>query len=96
MIVKILSTALGRTDLLTLISKALIGSWGNDGSRFHIGKIAVSFVYNNAVVENPSREFPALIIGKKSSGSVIESVNAGEKYTASSPFIVGIVIAQME
>ena len=96
MIIKILSTALGRTDLLTLVSKALIGYWGNDGNRFYIGKISVSFVYNSAEIENPSSEFPALIVGKTSIGSVIESVNAGETYTASSPFIVGIVIAQME
>ena len=96
MIIKILSNALGRTDLLTLVSKALIGTWGNDGNLFYIGKIAVSFVYNSAVIENPSSEFPALIVGKTSSGSVIKSVNAGEKYTASNPFIVGVIIAQLE
>lgn len=96
MIIKILSNALGRTDLLTLVSKALIGTWGNDGNLFHIGKIAVSFVYNSAEIENPSKEYAGLIVGKTASGGVVESVAAGGVYTSSEPFIVGIVIAQLE
>lgn len=58
-VIRILANAISRTNIVQDLAIAMIGTWGNSGTVFYLGKIGVSFAYSGSTVANPSPANPA-------------------------------------
>lgn len=103
MITKILNNNLhDRTDNLSNVVKALVGSWGittaNDDNvqNNYIGKSIITYIYGSNTLQNLSDNFPCLAIVVYSDGtSAIKVVPAKTTETTSKEINMAIMIAQI-
>lgn len=102
MITKILDNNLtDRTDNLSNVVRALIGSWGvnvqNDGDiqNIYAGREIKTYIYSGKTITNLSANYPAIAIISYTDGtSEIKVVDKASTITTSKEIKVAIVIAQ--